>query len=203
MAATRESRAAAVVFALSIVAAFVIEYLLYTVYRGGAIAAFTPPTSLLFLPLVAIATAVWRGLRVFAVNARWAVERVLPAGIAGAFLAFLMTLEPGLREPSMYLISLVYLAELFVGVKLYRDIEGLSRPGAALFVGGMALFILTLPLSIYIRQAALLPMAFNAVKTLGLAILLAAALRSPGWRPPRPGAAAAAEAPAVPAAAGG
>jgi len=181
--ATREARAAAAVFTLSIIAAFIIEYLLYTVYRWGTLAAFTPPTSLLFIPLIALAAAVYQGLKVFAVNARWAVERVLPAGIAGAALAFLMTLTPDLRSLSMYLISLVYLAELAVGVKLYRDIEGLSRPGAALFIGGMTLFILTLPLSIYAREAALLPMTFNAVKTLGLALLLAAALRNPHWKP--------------------
>jgi hypothetical protein len=173
----RRLEAARNVFAASIAAAFIIEYLLYLVYRGGVMEAFTPPASLLFLPLIAIAYAVYRWLLVFAVNARGAAQTLLPPGIAGASLAFLMTLSPQLRPASPFVIAAVYLAELGVGVKLLRDIASLSRPGAYLFVGGMALFITTLPAAIFVKEAALLPLAFNAVKTAGLALLIRSALK--------------------------
>jgi len=163
---------AARIFAASIAAAFIIEFLLVIVYLRGAVAAFTPPASLLFIPLVAIAYMVYRWLLAFAVNARRAAQTLLPPGIAGAFIAFLMTLFEVTRQPAMFLIATVYLAELGVGLKLYRDIEPISRAGALLFIGGMTLFITTLPLAIFNNQAAAAPLLFNAVKTLGLALLL-------------------------------
>ena len=115
---TRESRAAMEVFLLSIIAAFIIEYLIYKVYTGGWKEAFTPPTSGLFIPLVIIAYLVCTRLKVFAANAKWQVEHLLPPGIAGAALAFILTLSPATRLASAVLVSLVYYAELAVGVKL-------------------------------------------------------------------------------------
>jgi len=168
-------------FLLSIIAALIIEYLIYKVYAGGWQEAFTPPTSGLFIPLVAIAYLVYTRLRVFAENARWPVERLLPPGIAGAALAFILTLSPATRLASAVLVSLVYYVELAVGVKLYKDLKSLSWVGALLFVAGMAAFILTLPLSILDSRLALVPLAANATKTLGLAVLLVSSYRNPSW----------------------
>lgn len=165
------------VFSASIVAAVIIEYLLYVVYTSGVYAAFSPPTSLLFIPLVALAYHVYRNLLVFADHARRATATLLPPGIAGASVAFLLTLGQPTRFLAPYTIALVYLAELAVGIKLYRDLEPLTRLGSMLFVGGMALFIGTLPLAIFEPRAAALPMFFNVVKTIGLALLLYKAIR--------------------------
>ncbi len=169
-------RLAARVFALSIAAAVIIEYLLYRVYLEGASSVFAPPTSLLFLPLIAIAALVYHYLKGFVVHARKPVSTLLPLGIAGALLAFALTMPEETRFASMVLISCVYLAELAVGVKLYYDISWISRAGALMFVAGMVAFIATLPITIYINTAALAPMAFNAVKAAGLAVLLYRAL---------------------------
>ena len=169
-------KAARDVFASSVVAAFIIELLLALVYFRGVYYVFSPPTSILFIPLVAIAYMVYRRLLVFSVNAKWIASRLLPPGITGAGIAFLLTLNDTTRQASPFLIAIVYLAELAVGVKLYRDLEPLSPIGARLFIGGMALFILTLPLAIFDPRAALGPLIFNAIKTLGLTILLKASL---------------------------
>ena len=165
-------RAARDVFSASIAAAFIIELLLILVYFRGVYYVFSPPASLLFIPLIIIAYIVYRKLLVFTVNARWAASRLLPPGIGGACIAFLLTLSDAARQASPFLIAAVYLVELAVGVKLYRDLEPLSPTGTRLFVGGMALFILTLPLAIFEPRAALGPLVFNAVKTIGLLILL-------------------------------
>ncbi|MCE4611886.1 MAG: hypothetical protein F7B17_07950 [Desulfurococcales archaeon] len=165
-------RAARDVFAASIAAAVIIELLLALVYFRGVSYVFSPPASLLFIPLIAIAYIVYRRLLAFTVNARRAASRLLPPGIAGAGIAFLLTLSDATRQAAPFLIAIVYLAELGVGVKLYRDLEPLSATGTKLFIGGMALFIITLPLAIFEPRAALGPLAFNAVKTLGLLILL-------------------------------
>ena len=173
----REYRAMMLAFFLSVVAAVIIEYLLYRVYMGGALEAFSPPASFLFVPLVFIAFLVYRSLLVFARNARWAVSRILPLGIAGAFIAFIFTLAESTRPLAMYLIALVYYVELVVGLKLFRDIEPVSRIGSLLFVGGMALFILLLPVAIIRQEAVLAPMAFNLIKTGGLMVLVYSAYR--------------------------
>ncbi len=170
-------RAARDVFAASIVAAVIIEYLLVKVYVDGLYAAFTPPTSLLFLPLIALAYLVYRRLLAFARNAERVARALLPPGIAGAFIAFVLTLSDATRPLAPPLIAIVYLAELAVGVKLYRDIEAMSKAGASLFVAGMALFIITLPTAILDHRAALAPIVFNAVKTAGLALLLYSTMR--------------------------
>ena len=50
-----------------------------------------------------------------------------------------------------------------------------------MFIAGMAAFILTLPLSILDHRLALVPLAANATKTLGLAVLLVSSYRNPSW----------------------
>ncbi len=172
----RKARYMASAFTLSILAAFIIEYLLLVAYSRGAPTTFSPPASHLFLPLVFIATLVWHSLRGFVVAARTPTNLLLPPGIAGAFVAYLLTLaSPGSTLP-MVLISTVYLAELAVGVKLYHDIKDTSRLGAILFVAGMAAFILSLPPVIIDSRVAIIPLAANLAKTAGLTLLLARTL---------------------------
>ncbi len=161
------------VFSLSLVAAIIIEYLLITGYLHGVDEIFSPPNSVLFVPLALIAFQVYRYLRRFVVAARWPTENLLPPGIAGSLAAFLLTLSPATRGFSIALISVVYLAELAVGVRLYSDISFLTKTGSLLFVAGMAGFILSLPMAALYREAFILPIVFNVVKSVGLSMLLA------------------------------
>ncbi len=165
------------VFSLSLVAAGIIEYLLVTGYIGGVGRIFSPPTSILFLPLTLIAFLVYRDLRRFVKAARWPTENLLPPGIAGSLVAFMLTLSPSTRPFSIAIISTVYFIELAVGARLYRDIRFLTRTGSLLFVGGMAGFIVSLPLAAVNAKAFIFPITFNIVKSLGLALLLASTRR--------------------------
>lgn len=177
----RACRLMARVFALSLVAAVIIEYLLIVGYLHGVGEIFSPPNSLLFVPLSLIAFQVYRHLKGFVVAAKWPTENLLPPGIAGSLAAFLLTLSPATRGISIALVSAVYMVELAVGVRLYRDISFLTRAGSLLFVGGMAFFILSLPLAALYRGAFIVPIVSNIVKSAGLSLLLARS-RGPGCR---------------------
>lgn len=160
----------------SIVAGLLIVYVLAQVYRGGVEAAFRPPTVYAMAALVATGLFALWGYLAYAEEAAWHMRRLSPIALAlgAAGVAAGLTAGP---TAGGGLIVAAYLVELTVGARLYRDFQRETRLGAALFLAGVLVFMLFLPLAIAWRWAALVSMAGDIVKVAGL-LLIAAAIHS-------------------------
>lgn len=164
----------------SIVAGILIMIVLWRVYRAGVAGAFEPPILYVMALLVVVGLFALWGYWFYAREARWHMRRLSPVALA---LGALGTAVGALKGP-VYggaLIVIAYLVELAVGVRLYRDFRRETGLGAVLFLVGVAVFMLFLPLAIIWPWAALVSLAGDAVKVAGL-LLIAWSLHT--W-PPR------------------
>ncbi len=164
----------------SIVAGVLIMIVLWRVYRAGVAGAFEPPTLYVMASLVAVGLLALWGYWFYAQEAGWHMRRLSPVALA---LGALGAAAGALKGP-VYggaLIVIAYLVELAVGVMLYRDFKRETRLGAALFLAGVAVFMLFLPLAIIWPWAALVSLAGDAVKVAGL-LLIAWSLHSRSLR---------------------
>lgn len=156
------------VFLASVVAAAIIEYILLNVLFYGVGEAFSPPTVYSFPVLIAIAVFVYFSLLGFVRRARPYVSRLLPLGILGASLAFILALTDSTRIYAAVLIAATYYVELVVGYYIWLDVRRVSQASSDIFISGMAVFILSLPLAIADNRLALILVIANAVKAAGL-----------------------------------
>lgn len=70
------------------------------------------------------------------------------------------------------LIVLAYIIELFVGIRLYEDFKSTSPTGAKLFLVGVVVFMLFLPVILVVKEAALVSAIGDTVKIAGLLVVL-------------------------------
>ncbi len=154
----------------SIVAGILIEGLLAGIAVDGLEWAFSAVGLSIMAALVAIGVAAYAGYSSWARRARFLMRYVSPlalvlasAAVAGAALGYLGVVEAG------GLIVSAYLVELAVGLKLASDFREVSPLYAQLFLVGVGVFVLSLPLVLVNPRLALVPLAGNTVKIIGLA----------------------------------
>ncbi len=155
----------------SIVAGLLIIWVLWIIYVRGVASAFEAPTVYVMACLVALGPVALAGYSAYARRAYWHMTRISPIAIVLGALAV------ALGHSYSYLVGgglivAAYVIELVVGVKLYEDLREHTRLGAALFIAGVTVFMLSLPAVIALRQAALVSIAGDAVKIIGLALIL-------------------------------
>ncbi len=162
-----ERRLLASAMAGSILAAIIIEVILLVVMLRGLESLFTPYTLPGLAALLVIAGFVYtRLLRA----TRYSRPVVRVAGLAGAVIAGLGVAIGALGRPYLgaWMIVVAYYGELVLGVRLKRDLEEHVNRGVNAFIGGMLLFILSLPLAVVDHRLAIIPFIGNLVKTAGL-----------------------------------
>ena len=154
----------------SIVAGVLIEGLLAGIAVNGLEWAFSSTGLTVMAALVAIGVVAYAGYSSWAREARFLMRYVSPlalvlasAAVAGAASGRLGVVEAG------GLIVAAYLVELAVGLKLAADFRGVNPLYAKLFLAGVGVFVLTLPLVLVDPRLALVPLAGNTVKIVGLA----------------------------------
>lgn len=151
----------------SIAAAIIIQALLLAVILKGVDYLFTPLILPGLIALLAIAGYVYVNLVKATRHSR---STVRVAGLLGALVAGLGVAVGALEDPGTgaWLIVAAYYGELVLGVRLRRDLEEHVNRGVNAFIGGMLIFILSLPLALLDHRLALIPFLGNLVKTLGL-----------------------------------
>ncbi len=155
---------------VSITAALIIAYLLLIVYRYGFEMLFRNGYFMLMIVLVALGVlaryfymdAVEHAERVFKDIAPW----VLLLAFTGVLLGYKYPLYGG------SLIVLSYFLELPVAYALFREFQSISIIGASLFLAGIIVFGVSLPLTVYTREIAIAPLLGDIIKTLGLLLLV-------------------------------
>ena len=155
----------------SIVAGFLIMYVLVVVYRHGVEAAFSPPSIYIMAALVVTGLFALWGYWSYASVARWHMRRLSPIALV---LGATAVVVGGFIDPLVggALVVVAYLVELSVGLKLYHDFKRESRIGAGLFLAGVVVFMLFLPFAVLFGVAALVSLVGDIVKVIGLFIIL-------------------------------
>ncbi|MCE4603206.1 MAG: hypothetical protein F7C08_02840 [Desulfurococcales archaeon] len=162
-----ERRLLASAMAGSILAAIIIEAILFVVILRGLEYLFTPHILPGLTSLLVIAGYVYTKLLR---SAKYSRPTVRVAGLLGAVVAGLGVAVGVLGRPYLgaWLIIAAYYGELVLGFRLRRDLEEHVNRGVNAFIGGMLVFILSLPLAVVDHRLAVIPFIGNLVKTLGL-----------------------------------
>lgn len=157
----------------SIIAGLIIILVLWRVYSEGIEAAFRPPTVYAMASLVLVGFFALVGYVYYAVSALRHMRTLSPIALALGAAAVVS----GYTISAMVgggLVVAAYLVEFLVGYKLYRDFErDAGRAAGLLFLAGVSVFMGGLPFILLWRPMALVSLAGDAVKVVGLTLVLA------------------------------
>ncbi len=156
----------------SIIAGLLIIYVLWVVYAEGVEAAFEPPALYAMAGLVLSGVFALLGYVYYAVSASWHMKTLSPIALGLGALAVITGYKLGAMAGGGLIVA-AYLVEFLVGYRLYLDFERDVGSPATLFLAGVAVFMGGLPFILLWRPAALLSLVGDAVKVVGLTLILA------------------------------
>ncbi len=156
----------------SIVAGLLIIYVLWIVYSKGVEAAFEPPSLYAMAGLVVSGIFALLGYVYYAITASWHMRTLSPIALGLGALAVIAGYKLGAIAGGSLIVA-AYLVEFLVGYRLYLDFKRDAGSPATLFLAGVAVFMGGLPFILLWRPAALLSLVGDAVKVVGLTLILA------------------------------
>ena len=161
----------------SIVASILIVLVLFDICRSNTIsAAFHGWPLWVLWSLILVGIIAYYGYLGYARHAYREMKLLSPIalllGAAGTVAGM-----KGYVEAGGALIFLAYIIEMIVGRKLYYDYREESEAGAVLFILGVTLFVVSLPLALVRVKLVILGIIGDIVKLEGLILVLAALLR--------------------------
>ncbi|MET1128565.1 MAG: hypothetical protein ABWW70_04540 [Thermoproteota archaeon] len=168
----------------SIIAGLIIIYVLWAVYAGGVEAAFRPPTLYAMAGLILSGIFALLGYIYYAVSASWHMRRLSPIALGLGALAVVAGYKAGVTVGGGLVVA-AYLVEFLVGYKLYLDFKRDAGSLATFFLAGVVVFMGGLPFILLWRPFALVSLVGDAVKVVGLTLILAR-LYSRGALPQQP-----------------
>lgn len=155
----------------SIVAALLILYVLIHIYNKGLDSVFSTPTMYVMAGLIVSGVFALIGYWHYTLEAKWRMRNLSPIALTiGALGVVLGYLYGPMLGGS--LIVLAYVIELFVGIRLYEDFKSTSPTGARLFLIGVVVFMVFLPVILVAQEAALVSAIGDIVKIAGLLVVL-------------------------------
>ncbi len=155
----------------SIIAALLILYVLINIYNRGLDNIFSTPTIYVMAGLIVSGVFALIGYWHYTLEARWRMRNLSPIALTiGALGVVLGYLYGPMLGGS--LIVLAYVIELFVGIRLYEDFKSTSPMGARLFLIGVVVFMVFLPVILVAQVAALVSAIGDIVKIAGLLVVL-------------------------------
>jgi len=155
----------------SIVAALLILYVLIDIYNNGLDSIFKAPTVYIMTGLIVSGVFALIGYWHYTLEARWRMQNLSPIALAIGTLGVVLGYLYGPMIGGS-LIILAYIIELFVGIRLYEDFKSTSPMGAKLFLIGVVVFMLFLPVILVVKEAALVSAIGDTVKIAGLLVVL-------------------------------
>ena len=155
----------------SIVASVLILVVMVGVYLVGPQVAFQEPCVYVLGALILVGLWAYYGYLGYARHALWRMKYVSPVALALGTAAIVAGYKYGVEYGGL-LVFLSYIVETSVGIKLYRDYAEEDPLGAKLFLAGVTMFVVSLPLVLLDRRAALLGIVGDIVKLAGLLLVL-------------------------------
>lgn len=151
----------------SLIAGIIIEALLVGIYIYGVETIFSTIPVIGLLALIALAFYVYYALVKYTGGDR-IIKNVAPIGIFLGILGVLVGIT--IKNPFYggSLIVAAYYTELFVGGSLRKKLLSIAPKAINVFVGGVIIFILSLPLTLIDNQYVLIPIIGNFIKIGGL-----------------------------------
>ena len=156
----------------SIIASIIIFLILIIVYKNDVGAAFEPPAIYCMVSLIVVGLAAYYGYTGYARKARWWMRNISPIALALGVLAIVGGVKWG-PVAGGSLVVLSYVVELGVGARLAKDFEAETVLGSRLFLVGVTLFIIGLPLAFFTNKLIIISIIGTIVKTVGLILILA------------------------------
>ncbi|BEP18539.1 hypothetical protein PYJP_18910 [Pyrofollis japonicus] len=156
----------------SIVAAIIIAILLTDIYGYGYTILFRGKALVLAVTLIIIGIVAGGSYAKSATIASKYMRRFAPIVLLLAILGVGLGTAVNETLGATFLIA-AYFNEIMLAYPLYRELKSYENTGAMLFISGVSLFTLTLPLVLLTKRAAVVPLIGDIVKTIGLIILLA------------------------------
>lgn len=154
----------------SSIASILIAIVLIIVYYDGLESAFKPPSLYILVVLIVVGLAALYGYLGFSRVSYRHMKNISPIALLLGSLAiavgYFRPVEGGA------LIFIAYVAEFFVGSKLYVDYKEVHLTGALIFVLGVTIFIISLPITILNQSAALVALVGDIIKLAGLLMVL-------------------------------
>jgi predicted anti-sigma-YlaC factor YlaD len=154
----------------SLLAAIIIAYLLITVYYNGYQILFTAPYAYFMALLVVIGVLARHSYLKVATSASEALRRIAPLVISLAAIGVVTGLFNSLLGGALIVVS--YILEFFIALPLARDLASVSSIASRLFISGIIVFSASLPFIVFTSIAAVTALIGDAIKTLGLALLI-------------------------------
>jgi len=155
----------------SIVASILILVVMIGVYLRGPAVAFQKPCVYVLASLILVGVWAYYGYLGYARHALWRMKYISPVALALGTAAIAAGYWRG-AEAGGALVFLSYIVETSVGIKLYKDYAEEDPLGAKLFLAGVSLFVISLPLILLDRRTALLGIIGDLVKLAGLLLVL-------------------------------
>ncbi|MEM3832700.1 MAG: hypothetical protein QW128_03750 [Thermoprotei archaeon] len=153
--------------AISIIAAVLIELVFIIILLRGIMMIFNFPY-VIFLFSLLVLGAVNNIMFLKSTNyARIFFKNVTPISLILAGLGIIVGYLGNFV--GLFLIFIAYIFEIITGMKLRDDLAMISdSKWSGIFVGGVVIFVLSMPLMIYNVYFALIPMIGDAIKTVGI-----------------------------------
>jgi hypothetical protein len=155
----------------SIVAGVVILHVLWIIYSEGLDNLLKTPYIYELVLLVIIGVFAYIGYINYAKQAKWHMTYLSPIALLFGAIAVPIGYKYGALMGGG-LIIIAYLIELTVGLKLFKDFQKETGLGALLFLAGVTVFMIFLPVILYTLVAALISFAGDFVKIIGLTLIL-------------------------------
>lgn len=152
---------------ISIVAALVIEAVLLTiVIQSDITIIFTYPYVFMLILLLIMGTISNYTYLKSTNHAKWFLKNITPVSLILASFGVIIGYMGNFI--GAFLIFIAYIFEILTGVKLKDDLVKISREWSMVFIIGVSIFVLSMPLLLYNTYLALIPMIGDAIKTIGI-----------------------------------
>jgi hypothetical protein len=155
---------------ISIIAALVIEVILFTIIISSDIMViFMYPYVLLMILLLIMGIISNYAYLKSTNHAKWFLKNITPTSLILAGLVIIIGYMGNFI--GALLIFIAYIFEILTGMKLKDDLREISREWSLVFITGVSIFVLSMPLLLYSTYLALIPMIGDAIKTVGIYFL--------------------------------
>lgn len=151
---------------ISIVAAVLIEIVFIVILRSGIMTIFNFPYITLLISLLILGIINNKMFLISTNHSRMFFRNVTPISLVIAGLGIVVGYLGNFAGP--FLIFIAYIFEILTGIKLKNDLMIISKKWSTVFIVGVAIFVLSMPLLLYNLYLILIPMLGDAIKTIGL-----------------------------------
>ncbi len=154
---------------VSVIAGILIEIVLFTIMQLNIMAIFTFPYILLLISLLIMGIISNYTYLKSTNHAKMFLKNVTPISLILAGLGIIIGYIGNFA--GAFLIFVAYIFEILTGIKLKDDLVGISKKWSTVFITGVVIFVLSMPVLLYSTYLALIPMIGDGINIVGICFL--------------------------------